>query len=85
MSALAHSLRGALALALALATSACVTRAHNEMVAARTQYEQCVAAQSKRACAAEKERMLAAERAYQGSAQRAWGCDPAQTDCPTSR
>jgi hypothetical protein len=29
--------------------------------------------------------MLAAQRAYQESAQRAWGCDPAQGDCPTRR
>ncbi len=85
MTASVRALRAALASSLALAASACVSHAHGEMAAARAQYERCVAAQSVRACVAERERMLAAERSYQESAQRAWGCDPAQADCPTRR
>ncbi len=70
---------------VALAVLGCVTRARDEAAAARTRYEACVAESGERACAAERERMLAAQRTYQESAQRAWGCDPAQGDCPTRR
>ena len=64
---------------------ACVSDARHDMSEARVRYEQCVSAASAAECRAEKERMLAAERAYQESAQRAWGCDPAQQDCPPKR
>ncbi len=76
----------ALAIALAaLLALACVSDARDDMAEARTRYEQCVTATSEAKCSAEKERMLATERAYQENAQRAWGCDPAQPDCPPKR
>jgi hypothetical protein len=68
-----------------LAALGCVSRARDDAAAARALYERCVAESGERACAPERERMLAAQRAYQESAQRAWGCDPAQGDCPTRR
>ena len=73
------------AIAAALLALGCVSGAHNDMAETRARYEQCLTATSEAKCSAEKERMLAAERAYQESAQRAWGCDPAQADCPTRR
>jgi hypothetical protein len=68
-----------------LGVAACASDAHGRANAARADYERCVAAASEGECRAERERMLAAERAYQETAQRAWGCDPAQPDCPTPR
>ena len=73
------------ALTAALLGLACVSGARGVMVEARARYEQCVTGASEAKCSAEKERMLAAERTYQENAQRAWGCDPAQQDCPTKR
>jgi hypothetical protein len=73
------------ALTAALLGLACVSGARGDMLEARTRFEKCVGATSAAKCGAEKERMLAAERAYQENAQRAWGCDPAQPDCPTKR
>jgi hypothetical protein len=68
-----------------LGVAACASDAHRRASAARADYERCVAGAGEGECRAERERMLAAERAYQESAQRAWGCDPAQPDCPTRR
>lgn len=73
------------AITAALLGLACVSGARSAMAEARARYEQCVTAASEAKCGAEKERMLATERAYQESAQRAWGCDPAQSDCPPKR
>jgi hypothetical protein len=55
----------ALALAATFAALACVSRAHEDVGAARAHYAQCVAASGERACRAEQERVLAAERTYQ--------------------
>jgi hypothetical protein len=70
---------------LVLAAHGCANAAHRDFVAARTRFEQCVAAAGAAECAPEHERMLAAERAYQEAARRGWGCDPAHPDCPTPR
>jgi hypothetical protein len=75
----------ALALAVGLLAVGCVSGVRDDALAARGAYERCVAADGERACRAQKERMLAAERAYQEAARRAWGCDPAQPDCPGPR
>jgi len=72
-------------LSFALLALACVGAARDDVAAARERYERCVAAAGEAKCAAEKERVLAAERAYQAGAQRAWGCGPAQPDCPPTR
>ncbi|HEU4430768.1 MAG TPA: hypothetical protein VFT98_18550 [Myxococcota bacterium] len=63
----------------------CVGAARDDVAQARARYERCVAAASEAECAPERERVLAAERAYQAEAQRAWGCNPAQPDCPQKR
>ena len=73
------------ALAASGLSLACVSDARHDMTEARARYEQCVSTASASKCRAEKERMLATERTYQESAQRAWGCDPAQQDCPPKR
>ncbi|HEY8120233.1 MAG TPA: hypothetical protein VII78_02860 [Myxococcota bacterium] len=70
----------------ALTALGCVSAAHEDVLAARARYEQCVrAARSEAECRAERERMLAAERTYQERAGQVWGCDPAQADCPPTR
>ena len=73
------------AMTAALLALGCVSGARSDMLEARARYRQCATATSEAQCRAEEERMLAAERTYQESAQRAWGCDPAQQDCPTKR
>lgn len=75
----------AAATAVFLLALGCASAAHRDFVAARSGYQQCVAAAGEAKCAAERERMLAAERAYQDAARRGWACDPAQPDCPTPR
>ena len=69
----------------ALLAFGCVSAARDDVAEARGRYERCVAAAGEPACAAERERVLSAERAYQADAQRAWGCNPAQDDCPPKR
>ena len=71
--------------AAALLALGCVGAAQRGSSEARARYEQCVAQASAAQCAAERERMLAAERTYQDAAQRAWGCDPANGECPRKR
>lgn len=75
----------ALLIGVTIAALGCVGLSRDRAAEARGRYERCVAAASERACQPEKERMLAAQRAYQEDAQRAWGCDPAQPDCPPRR
>jgi hypothetical protein len=73
--------------AFALALLACVSAEHDEAARAEKAYRECVALhpRSSPACASLEERMLAAQRRYQESSRRAWGCDPAQEQCPTPR
>jgi hypothetical protein len=78
-------LREALVLGALMLTLGCVTAARDDAAEARARYAQCVAASGEPACRAERERALAAERTYQEQAMRAWGCDPAQADCPPAR
>jgi hypothetical protein len=72
---------------LALSCAACVTGQRRDAEAAREAYAECVAERSKEApeCVALQQRALAAQQRYQDDAKRAWGCDPAQEQCPTPR
>jgi hypothetical protein len=72
-------------LLLASLALGCVSAARDDVAAARERYARCVAAVGEAKCVAERERVLAAERAYEENAQRAWGCSPAQPDCPPTR
>ncbi len=69
------------------ATLSCVSQEHSEVREAQSAYEQCIAEHSatKADCAALQERVRAAERRYESNSQSAWGCNPAQTECPTQR
>ena len=69
------------------AAASCVTHERDEMRAVRDAYEQCVEEQSADAaeCSALRERLHTAQERYEDNAQRAWGCNPAQQDCPTPR
>jgi hypothetical protein len=64
-----------------------VSQERRDAAAARQAVERCVAEHSESApeCVALRERQLAAQRRYQENAKRAWGCDPAQEQCPTPR
>jgi hypothetical protein len=72
---------------LALIFAACVTVQRRDAETAREAYAACVARQSEDApeCIALQQRALAAQQRYQDDAKRAWGCDPAQEQCPTPR
>jgi hypothetical protein len=72
---------------LALSFAACVTAQRRDAETAREAWAACVARQSEDApeCIALQQRALAAQQRYQDDAKRAWGCDPAQEQCPTPR
>ncbi len=72
---------------LTMASLSCVSREHNEVKLAREAYDQCVAEHSASypGCVSLRDRLLDAQRRYRDSSRRAWGCDPAQEQCPTPR
>jgi len=80
------ALTGLLA-ALVPAAGGCVATEHGEVAAAREAWAACVAAKSESHadCRALQERLRATERRYEEHSRRAWGCDPAQEECPTPR
>jgi hypothetical protein len=69
------------------ATLSCVSQEHSDVREAQRAYDQCVAEQatSQSDCEPLQERVRAAERRYESNAQGAWGCNPAQAECPTPR
>ena len=79
--------RCAIALLAATAASGCVSQQHEDVIAAREAYAQCVEANSRDIgeCDALRERLIAAQRRYEDDARLAWGCDPESGDCPTER
>lgn len=64
-----------------------MTDEHQGVVAARQDYQACLAehGNSREACGALEERYRTAVRQYEQSSRRAWGCDPKQEECPTPR
>jgi len=68
-------------------SAACLHREHADVEAARQAHLECVAehSPSHTDCVALEERLLDTQRRYEQNARRAWGCDPAQEDCPTPR
>lgn len=76
------------ALALGLVTAlglACVAREQQRLNDAREEWQRCLERAAPGGCEAERSRYEAANREYEERARRAWGCDPAQEECPTPR
>jgi len=79
-------IRGAPALALAAALGlACVAGEQQRLNDAREAWERCLERDAPGGCEAERARYQAASREYEERARSAWGCDPAQEECPTPR
>ena len=71
----------------AIGVLACVTQDRDQVLAAQQAYDRCIAVNSTSApeCVALEQRKLAAQRRYEAHSRSAWGCDPAQQQCPTPR
>jgi hypothetical protein len=65
----------------------CVAQEHARAIAARDRYRACLAehANSRDMCSDLEQRYQAAVRDYEKGSHQAWGCDPAQDQCPTPR
>ena len=65
----------------------CVMAQRQEVMTARSELERCQAEHPKAdpECTHLVERLKAAQRNYETRARQAWGCDPAQEECPTPR
>jgi len=74
-------------IALFVLALGCVANEYNEVARIRDAHARCVADRgaSDGECDALEQRKLEEERRYHDSARRAWGCDPAQEQCPTPR
>jgi len=79
--------RIAAALILIVPVAACVMAERREVMAAKADLERCQAERSEAdaECLALAERLKASQQNYEARARQAWGCDPAQEDCPTPR
>ncbi len=83
-------MRAATLVAAAIACAAllgCIGPDQRAAEAARERYEACVARRSADhpECRAERDAMMAAQARYEQSARRAWGCNPANEECPRDR
>ena len=65
----------------------CVAAEHREVEAAVLEKERCVSSLSASHpnCLKLAERVKSAQQLYEVRARQAWGCDPAQEQCPTPR
>jgi len=72
---------------LCLLLLGCVSAEHAEVEEAQREKERCVATrgESHPTCRALAERLKAAQKTYEARSRQAWGCDPAQEQCPTPR
>jgi len=74
-------------IALVVLALGCVADEHGEVTRAWDAHALCVEERgaSDGECEALAQRKLEAERRYHESSRKAWGCDPAQEQCPTPR
>ena len=65
----------------------CVTAEHREVEKALLEKERCVSSLSGSHpnCLKLAERVKSAQKIYEVRARQAWGCDPAQKQCPSPR
>jgi hypothetical protein len=65
----------------------CVSAEHREVEATLLEKQRCVATRSESHpdCQRLAERVKSAQQIYEVRARHAWGCDPAQEQCPTPR
>jgi hypothetical protein len=77
----------AAALATLLFLSGCVSREHREAEEARKAYHESLSRHPSDAsqCDPEWQRYNAAVERYEKNSRRAWGCVPAQGECPRQR
>ena len=76
----------AAAVGLGFGLIACVSQDRAAMQNAREAYDLCVTVQGSRAaCESQQARYLAAQRRYEQNSRSAWGCNPAQEECPIQR
>ncbi len=73
--------------AVVLVIGGCVAGPHAELEEARDAYRECRSkhADDASACASERQAYETAAERYERLSRQAWGCDPAQEDCPTPR
>jgi hypothetical protein len=67
--------------------TACVVAERSEVLEAKAELERCQAERSEAdpECLSLAERLKTLQRNYEARARQAWGCDPAQEECPTPR
>ncbi len=67
--------------------AACVVAERREVMTAKAELERCQAERSEAdpECLEFVERLKTSQRNYEARSRQAWGCDPAQEECPTQR
>ena len=79
--------RFVVALAMLVPVTACLMAERREVMAAKADLERCQVERSEGdpECLEIAERLKASQQNYETRARQAWGCDPAQDECPTPR
>ena len=75
------------ALAMLVPVTACLMAERREVMAAKADLERCQIEKSQAdpECLEIAERLKTSQQNYEARARQAWGCDPAQEECPTPR